>query len=45
MTDVREHGLHVLRELLPGGLPDDDAGLPAASTACGIAREVHDPDS
>jgi hypothetical protein len=26
-TDVREHGLHVVREVLPGALPDDDAGL------------------
>ena len=44
-TDVREHGLHVVREVLPGALPDDDAGLRDGNTACGIAREVLDPDS
>ncbi len=27
MTDVREQGLQVFRELLPGALPDDDASL------------------
>jgi 4-carboxymuconolactone decarboxylase len=27
MTDVREQGLEVFRELLPGALPDDDASL------------------
>ncbi len=32
MTDVREQGLHVLRELLPGALPDD-AGCVTASSA------------
>lgn len=31
MTDVRDQGLHVFRELLPGVLPDGDVELPTDS--------------
>jgi 4-carboxymuconolactone decarboxylase len=36
MTDVRETGLNVLRELLPGLIPDDGSDLPRG----GFANEL-----
>ena len=48
MTDVREQGLQVFRELLPGAGELNlrgiliYAGSPAPNTACTIAREVLD---
>jgi hypothetical protein len=41
MTEVREQGVHVFRELLPGALPDGEASLRDGKFGDEIAEVIY----